>query len=130
MWTAILTFLSGPLLSNLSAAYKAKLEAQTGQDAKATELAIEEIHAEIAARQDARAIILVEQGTWFTRAPRALVQWSFSLFVVKVVVWDTILGWGSTNSLGGDVASWAGMVMAMWFGGRTIEKVAQVFRRK
>ena len=44
-------------------------------------------------------------------------------------VWDTVLNLGSTPALHGDLSSWAGMVMAMWFGGRTIEKVARIFRR-
>ena len=95
----------------------------------AVELAIKEIEAEIEARRNANTIIIAEQGRWWTAAPRAIVQWSFALFVAKVVVWDKVLGLGSTDPLNGDVASWAGMLMAMWFGGRTIEKVAQIFRR-
>ena len=125
----IFGFLGGPLLSNLLGAYKARLESMTGQDKMAVELAIKEIEAEIEARKAAQAVILAEQGTWFTRAPRAIVQRSFALFVAKCVVWDNLLGLGSTDPLNGDIASWAGMVMAMWFGGRTVEKVAQIFKR-
>lgn len=120
-----LKVLSGPLLE----AYKLKLQAVTGQDKMAADLAVEEIKAEIESRKQAAAIILAEQGTWFTRLPRAIVQYSFAVFVAKVVVWDKVLGWGSTDPLTGDVGSWAGMLMAMWFGGRTIEKVAQIFKR-
>jgi len=129
MMGMILGFLGGPLLTNLLGAYKARLENASGQDKMAVELAIKEIEAEIEARRNANTIIIAEQGRWWTAAPRAIVQWSFALFVAKVVVWDKVLGWGSTDPLNGDVASWAGMLMAMWFGGRTIEKVAQIFRR-
>ncbi|HLQ94381.1 MAG TPA: hypothetical protein VK148_30545 [Xanthobacteraceae bacterium] len=129
MMGMIFGFLGGPLLNNLLGAYKARLENASGQDKMAVELAIKEIEAEIEARRNANAIIIAEQGRWWTAAPRAIVQWSFALFVAKVVVWDKVLGWGSTDPLNGDVASWAGMLMAMWFGGRTIEKVAQIFRR-
>lgn len=125
----IMGFLGGPLLNNLLAAYKARLENASGQDKMAVDLAIKEIEAEIEARKNANAIIIAEQGRWWTAAPRAIVQWSFALFVAKVVVWDKVLSLGSTDPLGGDVASWAGMLMAMWFGGRTIEKVAQIFKR-
>jgi hypothetical protein len=52
------------------------------------------------------------------------VQWSFAIFVAKCVVWDTVLGWGTTEPLGGDIATWSGWVMALWFGGRSLEKVA------
>ena len=129
MMGMIFGFLGGPLLNNLLGAYKARLENASGQDKMAVELAIKEIEAEIEARRNANTIIIAEQGRWWTAAPRAIVQWSFALFVAKVVVWDKVLGWGSTEPLNGDVASWAGMLMAMWFGGRTIEKVAQIFRR-
>lgn len=129
MMGMILGFLGGPLLNNLLAAYKARLENASGQDKMAVDLAIKEIEAEIEARKNANAIIIAEQGRWWTAAPRAIVQWSFALFVAKVVVWDKVLSLGSTDPLGGDVASWAGMLMAMWFGGRTIEKVAQIFKR-
>ena len=129
MMGMIFGFLGGPLLNNLLGAYKARLENASGQDKMAVELAIKVIEAEIEARRNANTIIIAEQGRWWTAAPRAIVQWSFALFVAKVVVWDKVLGWGSTDALNGDVASWAGMLMAMWFGGRTIEKVAQIFRR-
>ena len=45
-------------------------------------------------------------------------------FVAKVVVWDKVLGLGSTDALTGDVSGWAGMVMVTWFGGRSLEKIA------
>ncbi len=125
----IMGFLGGPLLNNLLGAYKARLESASGQDKMAVELAIKEIEAEIVSRTEATKVMMLENGRWWTWAPRAIVQWSFALYVGKCVVWDNLLGWGSTDPLNGDIASWAGMVMAMWFGGRTIEKVAQVFKR-
>lgn len=129
MWTAILSFLGGPLINGLIGAYKAKLEATNTTEHLAADLAAKEIEAEIESRRDARAIIIAEQGRWWTAAPRAIVQWSFAVFVAKCVVYDKVLGWGTTDGLQGDISSWAGMVMVMWFGGRTIEKVAQIFKR-
>lgn len=123
MWTAILGFLGGPLINGLVAAYRERLAAMTTQDRTAAELGIKAIEAEIAARQDARAIIIAEQGRWWTALPRALVQWAAAIFFVKCVVWDTVLGWGTTPALGGDVANTYGLIMAMWFGGRTLEKI-------
>ncbi len=125
----ILGFLGGPLLTNLLGAYKARLENASGQDKMAVELAIKEIEAEIVSRAEATKVMALENGRWFTWMPRAIVQWSFALFVGKCVVWDNLLGLGTTDPLNGDISSWAGMVMAMWFGGRTIEKVAQIFKR-
>lgn len=129
MWAFIANLFSGPIINGLLDGYKARLASINSTEHAAVDLAKDEIKAEIESRKAAQAIILAEQGTWFTRAPRAIVQWSFAIFIAKVVVWDKVLAWGSTDPLGGDVAQWAGMVMVMWFGGRTLEKVAQIFKR-
>jgi hypothetical protein len=129
----LVSLITGPLLSSLTGpfleAYKAKLAATNSRDAMAVELAVKEIDAEIAARAEATKIMLIENGRWWTAAPRAIVCWSFALYVAKCVIYDKMLGLGSTPALGGDIATWAGMLMAMWFGGRTIEKVARIFKR-
>jgi chitodextrinase len=124
MWTWLASFLAGPVVNGLIGAYKAKLEAANTEGAQAAELAAKAIAAEIEARKSAQAIIIAEQGRWWTALPRAIVQWSFAVFVAKCVVWDTVLAWGTTEPLGGDIATWAGWVMALWFGGRSLEKIA------
>src|SRR3954471_21492750 len=114
----LLSSVFGSAFSSLVDGYKAKLAATNTQDKIAADLAVKEIEAEIEARKQASVIIIAEQGRWWTAAPRAVVQWSFAAFVAKVVVYDKVLALGSTDPLNGDVASWAGMLMAMWFGGR------------
>ena len=47
----------------------------------------------------------------------------------KCIVWDTILGLGTTPPLKGDVSIWAGLVMSFYFGKRTFENVARIIRR-
>ena len=47
----------------------------------------------------------------------------------KCVVWDTILGLGTTPPLKGDVSVWAGLVMSFYFGKRTFENVARIIKR-
>ena len=125
----VLNAITGPILE----AYKAKLGAENNQDGKIVELASKAIDAEIDARREASKIIIAEQGRWWTAAPRAITCWSFAIFVAKVVVWDKVLGLGSTDALTGDVSGWAGMVMVTWFGGRSLEKIAgsiaTIFRR-
>jgi hypothetical protein len=39
------------------------------------------------------------------------------------------LSFGSTESLAGDVGTWAGIIVTTYFGGRTIEKMARIFKR-
>ncbi len=129
----LLSLITGPVLGAITGpileGYKAKLAAANTTDKLAVDLAVKEIEAEVAARVEATKVLALENGRWWTWLPRNLVQWSASLFFCKCVVWDTMLGWGSTPSLGGDVAVTYGAVMMMWFGGRTIEKVARIFKR-
>lgn len=123
-----LQFLSGPLLSKLVEAYKARLDAGNTQDAKAVELAVAEIQGEIAARSAAKEIIIAEQGRWWTALPRPAFAGIFLIFTFKVVVWDKVLGWGTTDPL--DPKMWEAftIVLTAYFGGRSLEKIAQVFR--
>lgn len=125
----LLSSVFGSAFSSLVDGYKAKLAATNTQDKLAVDLAVKEIEAEVVSRTEATKVMLLENGRWFTWMPRAIVQWSFALYVGKCAVYDNLLGLGNTDPLQGDISSWAGMTMAMWFGGRTLEKVAQIFRR-
>ncbi len=125
MFAWIIQLLASPVLNTLTRMYEKKLAAANTTGAQAVEITRAALLAEIEARKQAQAIIIAEQGRWWTSLPRAVVQYSFAIFVFKVVVYDNVLGLGTTDPLGGDVAVWAGWVMALWFGGRTVEKVAQ-----
>ncbi|WP_111423742.1 hypothetical protein, partial [Rhodoplanes roseus] len=129
IWSTIASLIGGPVVNGLINAYKAKLEAgnsseRIAADLAARELAVQQREAELRIDQ-----IRIDDGRWWTSAPRAVVMWSLAIFVAKCMVWDKVLGWGSTDPLGGDIQQWAGLVMAMWFGGRSIEKVARILRR-
>jgi Protein of unknown function (DUF2793) len=73
---------------------------------------------------------VAEQGRWYTALPRPLFAFAFVIYVWKVVVWDRVLGLGSTAALSGDVAQWAMIVLTVYFGGRSLEKVARIIARK
>ena len=63
-WLASL--IGGPILNGLIEGYKAKLDAANTNDRIAADLAAKDIEAQIAARQQASAIIITEQGRWYT----------------------------------------------------------------
>lgn len=130
MFASLLALLGGPIVSGLIAAYKAKLEAGNTEDRIAAELAGKDLELQGRERELNVKQNISDEGRWWTAAPRALVCWAFAIFVVKVVVWDTVLGWGTTAPLRGMVAEWGGAVMVMWFGGRTVEKVARIWRSR
>jgi hypothetical protein len=131
--TWLISLITGPVLSAITGpfleAYKARLSAANQKDAKAVELAVKEIEAEIESRKQAGAIIIAEQGRWYTAIVRPLIVLPFAVYIWKVMIWDIVLGWGSTDAVRGDVANLMMIVIGSYFGGRTIEKVAQIFKR-
>jgi len=127
MFAWLAQFLTAPIINGFLDAYKAKLDAANTEGGHAVEVTRDALLAEIEARKEANAILIAEQGRWYTACIRPLFAFPIILFVWKVVVWDVVLGWGTTDPLRGDVATWAGYIIIAYFGGRTIEKVASMF---
>jgi hypothetical protein len=129
MWSWLASLIGGPVVSGLINAYKAKLDSANTQDRIAVDLAAKEIEAEIAARKQASAIIIAEQGRWYTAIIRPLLAAPVIIYLWKVIVWDKVLGLGTTDPITGMIADWTGMILTAYVGGRSIEKVARIFRR-
>jgi hypothetical protein len=122
--------LGGPFAKAAVDAYRARLAAGTtsekiNADLAARELAVEQRECELATQ-----VVIAEEGRWYTALPRPLFAFAFIIYVWKVVVWDKVLGLGTTDALSGDVAQWALIVLTAYFGGRSIEKVARILARK
>jgi len=130
MWTWLASLIGGPVISGLIDAYKAKLDAANTQDRIAADLAAKEIEAEIEARKQASAIIIAEQGRWYTAIIRPLLAAPVIIYFWKVIVWDKVLGLGATDPITGMVADWTGLIITAYVGGRSIEKVARAFARR
>src|SRR3954464_10663414 len=79
--------------------------------------------------KEASAIIIAEQGRWYTAIIRPLLAFPLIIYLWKVIVWDKVLGLGTTDPITGMVADWIGMIVTAYVGGRSIEKVARIFRR-
>jgi hypothetical protein len=127
-WLASL--IGGPILNGLIEGYKAKLDAANTHERIAADLAAKHIEAEIAARQHASAIIIAEQGRWYTAIIRPLLALPLIIYFWKVIVWDKVLDLGGTDPLTGMVSDWAGTIVTAYVGGRTIEKVGRMFAPK
>jgi len=129
MWSWLASFFGGPIITGLLNAYKAKLDAANTRDAQAVDLAKKEIEGEIAARQAETSLLRQEQGWWVTAMIRPLFAAPFIIFAWKVVIWDKVFGWGTTDALDPNMWNVFLTVVGAYFGGRTIEKVARIFRR-
>jgi len=125
MWSWLASFLAGPVVNGLIGAYKAKLDAANSAGAQAADLAAKAIAAEIEARKSADAVIIAEQGRWYTAIIRPLLALPVVVFMWKVIVWDKVLGLGATDALSGDVATWSGAIVTTYVGGRSLEKIAK-----
>ena len=127
MWMAILSFLGGPVIRGLIDAYQAKLKAGNVDSKIAADLAASEIAAQTAEAQAHNQLKVAEIGhPW---EPEKLAFYVTRAFYAKCVIWDKVLGLGTTPQLAGDVSVWAGMIMGFYFGKRTFENVAQIIKR-
>ena len=124
MWAAILSFIGGPIVNGAIKAYTAKLQAGNTTDRIAADLAVRELGVQAAEVQAQAAIKIAEVGHWFE--PEKLFAYVTLVFYSKVLLWDKVLGWGSTDAIAGSVADWAGLVMTFYFGKRGIENVARI----
>lgn len=122
--------LGGPFARAAVDAYRAKLAAENTSEKIAADLAARELVVEQRERELANAMVLAEQGRWYTAVPRPLFAIAFIIYVWKVVVWDKVLGLGTTDALTGDVSQWATIVLTAYFGGRSLEKIVQVLMKK
>lgn len=132
MWGALFSFLGGPVIQGIIDGYKLKLQNATQQDALAADLAAKEILGEVAQRQAEASIIRQEQGWWLTALPRPLIAFIVIVLLAKLLVYDKALGqWtgGHTDALSPEMWEVIRAVIYAYFGGRTIEKVARIFKR-
>lgn len=125
--SGVLSFLGGPLLANLVAAYKAKLESVNSTDQKALDLAVADLNAQIEARKQASILGAGNRLAGFIQALFGLIGVSF---VGKCVVWDTMLGLGSTPALHGDVATYMTLTISFFMGGQIISGVVNTVARR
>ena len=134
MLSAVLSWLGnllgGPFAKAALDAYRAKLAAENTSEKIASDLAVREMLLKQRERELAFKVVIAEQGRGYTALPRPLFAFAFIIYVWKAVVWDKVLGLGTTEALSGEVSQWAMIVLTAYFGGRSLEKVARIFARR
>jgi hypothetical protein len=127
MWMAIISFLGGPVIKGLVDAYNAKLKAGNVDAKIAADLAAKEIAAQTA---EASAILqyrIAELGRWYE--PDKLMGYCVALYFSKLLIWDKVLGLGTTDPLAGFAAVTSNLVVSFYFAKRGFENVARIIRR-
>lgn len=128
MWATILSIVSTPFFNTVLAAYTARLKAGTAQEVLAKDLAVQELQVQQAQQQAQYQLRTAEVGHFWE--PEKIAMYVVLLYMGKVVIWDTMLGWGSTPAIKGEVALWLNLVVSYYFGQRTFQNVAQIITRK
>jgi hypothetical protein len=130
MWATLIATLLPGIGKTLVDGYKARLDATNTRahidaDLATRELAVQQREAELQTELRKAQI-----GRWYE--PEHLFGYVMAIYFGKVVLWDKVLGHltgGTTDPLGGDVATWAGMIMLFYFGKRGFENVARILKR-
>lgn len=129
--TAILSWLAslltGPLLNRALDAYKARLSAGNDKDRIAADLAARELavqQREIEVQSEYRVASL---GHWYE--PDKLMGYAVAVYVGKLLIYDKVLGWGTTDPLGGWIETTANLIVAFYFAKRGFENVARIIKR-
>ena len=126
-WRIISGLLTGPIIKGILDGYRAKLDAGNTSERIAADLASRELEvqqAEVAAQTQLR---IAQVGRW--SEPEHLASYIFVAYLGKVVIWDSILGLGTTPPIKGAVGEWMALIAMFLFGKRTIENVARIIKR-
>lgn len=127
MWLTILSFLGGPVVSGLIKAYQAKLAAGNTSEKIASDLAASEIAAQV---QETNAIMqyrIAEIGRWYE--PDKLMGYFVAAYFGKLLVWDKVMGLGTTDPLAGFAATTSNLVVSFYFAKRGFENIARIIKR-
>jgi hypothetical protein len=127
MWMTIISFLGGPVIKGLIDTYKAKLDAGTKDNKIAADLAAGEIAAQTVETQEHTRYRIAELGYWYE--PDKLMGYAVAIYIAKLLIWDKVLGLGSTDPLGGWIETTANLVVSFYFAKRGFENVARIIKR-
>lgn len=127
MWMTIISFLGGPVVKGLIDAYNAKLKAGNVDSKISADLAATEIAAQSAETNAILQYRTAELGRWYE--PDKLMGYCVAGYFSKLLIWDKVLGLGSTDPLAGFAAVTSNLVVSFYFAKRGFENVARIIRR-
>lgn len=126
--TAILSWLasllSGPIVNSVIDGYKAKLAAGNDRDRIAADLAQRELDVQAREIEAQNAYRLATVGRWYE--PEKLMGYAVAIYIAKLLIWDKVLGLGSTDPLVGWIETTTNLIIGFYFGKRGAETVARI----
>jgi hypothetical protein len=124
MWLAIMSFIGGPVIKGLVDAYNMHLKATTTDKQTASDLAGKEIAAQTAETNAIYNLRIAQIGhPW---EPEKIAMYITLVYYAKCLIWDKVMGYGTTDVVAGPVAIWAGLIMSWYFAKRGAENITSI----
>ena len=127
MWLALMQLIGGPVVSGLISAYQAHLKAATADATIAADLAGKEIAAQTSETNAIMQYRIAEIGHWYE--PDKLMGYFVAMYFGKLLVWDKVMGLGTTDPLAGFASVTSNLVVSFYFAKRGFENVARIIKR-
>lgn len=127
MFATILSWLGSLIAGPLVEAYKAKLQQGTDHDKLAADLAGRELVVQQREIELQTQYRIAEIGHWYE--PDKLMGYCVVAYFGKLLVWDKVLGLGTTDALAGFASVTANLVVSFYFAKRGFENVARIIKR-
>jgi hypothetical protein len=105
----------------------AKLKAGNTDSKIAADLAASEIAAQTAETQLVTQYRIAELGHWYE--PDKLMGYFVACYLGKLLIFDKVLGLGTTDALAGWASGTANLVVSFYFAKRGFENVARIIKR-
>lgn len=116
----VFTLLGGPFMQAALKAYQAKLTSENSAEAVAAGLAAKELEVQSQVR-------IAEIGHWYE--PDKIMGYICCALLFKLVVYDTMLDLGTTNLHNGWMTTTLNLIVASYFGQRTVISATRILGR-
>lgn len=131
MWLALAKwlagFVTGPVFDDLLKGYQARLAAGNTSESIAADLAAKELAVQQRELELQTQLRIAEIGRPFE--PDRLMGYCVAVYFFKLLVWDKVLGLGTTDGLAGFASTTANLIVASYFAKRGFENVARIIKR-
>lgn len=124
MPTWLISLVGGPIISAAVDVYKSKIAAGNTTEKIAADLASRELQVQQAEIEADAKLRQAEIGRWYE--PDHLMGYATALYYGKLLVWDKMLGLGSTEPLTGFAASTATAIVVCYYVKRGTENVSRI----
>jgi hypothetical protein len=120
-------FVTGPVFDDLLKGYQAKLAAGNTSESIAAGLATKELALQQRELELQTQLRIAAIGhPW---EPDKLMGYCVAIYLAKLLIYDKVLGLGTTDGLAGFASTTSNLIVASYFAKRGFENVARIIRR-